>query len=105
MIVEFASGRTERQYQIGIVNRNEQFQPVDWADAPSTAVLVEVVGCARSRAEAESWVFGFNSAALALPGGRWAILLAGDELFLPGDHCARRLVVFRRQVRPRPAAS
>lgn len=88
-----------RHFQIGIILWDREFVPHDWNDAPRTAILLEHGVRCRSLAEAESWIFGYNSAALAGLGGRWAILLKRGMRARPGDTCVQSCAQF--QVVPR----
>lgn len=98
--------KRKRRYQIGIIIRDRAFTPRDWDDAPRSAVLLEHGANCRSLAEAESWVFGYNTAALAGPGGRWAIILERGIHAAPGDTCEQTCARFRVASRkPRPAVA
>ncbi len=85
----------ERRFQIAIIHRDRSFTPEDWNDAPRAAVIAELGVRCRTLAEAESWVFGYNTAALDGPGTRWAIILERGARARPGDECVQLCARFR----------
>lgn len=82
-----------KRYHVALIATDRDWRPAAWNDAPPTAVIREVVASCATRAEAEGWVFGFNTNATADDEG-WAVILKCHPRPQPGRRYVRQCPVF-----------
>lgn len=91
--VSCASHDTRKKYYVALTTTDSDWRPAAWSDAPPTIVVREVIASCTTRAEAEGWVFGFNTNAAAGREG-WAVILKRRTQPQPGGRCVRPCPVF-----------
>lgn len=98
--------RGRRQYAVGLILLDGTWVPDDWSDAPLEGVVSQVIARCATRARAEGWVYGYNSAMLEHLGlqqfagvGLWAVVLGCNLPIAPGDVCIRECSRLRIRAR------